>query len=171
MGVLRGKRCYLSGAIEYDNTGYNWRETPKKILTEGFGLDVWDPHADPKQQWSSLLRESQEKKDYETMAKISRQFLKKDLSLVDRSDLLIANLIYKIPTTGTVHEIVNAVNAKKPVILLCEAGKEKIPLWFYGFVPHQVMFGSWNDLYTYLREVEDMKHTENSRWAYIYGLI
>jgi len=171
MGVLKGKRCYLGGPIQYDTTGHNWREEPKKVLVEEFGIDLFDPFEDPKQQWVPILQEAQNKKDYEAMAKISGQFVRKDLCMVDRSDFLISYLPYKVPTTGTHHEIINSVNAKKPTLLVCTHGKEYIPLWYYGFIPHEVMFSSWNDLYAYLREVEERKHTSNNRWAYVYGLI
>lgn len=170
MSYLKGKRCYLSGAIEHSQ-GCDWRDNPKKVLVEEFGIDIFDPFADPKQQWVPLLHEAQANKDFETMKRISSQFVRKDLCMVDRSDFLIAYLPYKVPTTGTHHEIINSINAKKPTLLVCPQGKEKVPLWYYGFVPHEVMFGSWDELYAYLREVEAMKHTENNRWAFIYGLV
>jgi len=171
MGVLRGKRCYLSGPIQYDDTGHNWRESPRKVLVEEFGIDLFDPFEDPKQQWVPLLMDAQKRKDYDTMQKISRQFVRKDLCMVDRSDFIISYLPHKMPTTGTHHEIINSVNAKKPTLLICPQGKEFVPLWYYGFVPHEVMFGGWEEVYQYLRDVEAMKHTENNRWAYVYGLV
>jgi len=171
MGVLRGKRCYLSGPIQYDDTGHNWRKAPKDVLVNEFGLDLFDPFDDPKQQWVPMLMEAQKNKDYETMARISRQFVRKDLCMVDRSDFIISYLPYKIPTTGTHHEVINSSNAKKPTLLICPQGKEFIPLWYYGFIPHEVMFGGWEEVYQYLRDVEAGKQMQNDRWAYIYGNI
>jgi nucleoside 2-deoxyribosyltransferase len=171
MGVLRGKRCYLSGPIQYDDTGHNWREGPRKVLVEEFGIDLFDPFEDPKQQWVPLLMDAQKRKDYDTMQRISRQFVRKDLCMVDRSDFIISYLPHKMPTTGTHHEIINSVNAKKPTLLVCPQGKEYVPLWYYGFIPHEVMFGGWEDVYQYLRDVDAMKHTGNNRWAYVYGLV
>lgn len=170
--VLVGKRCYLSGPIENDtNPTHNWRNEPKIILTEEFKLNVFDPFDDPKQQHTSDLYKARDEKDYETVAKIAKGFVRKDLCLVDRSDLLIACLHYKIPTTGTHHEIINSNNAKKPTLLICPQGKEKIPLWYFGFIPHEMMFGSWDDLYNYLREVNNGMHKHNDRWAYVYDLV
>ena len=115
MGVLKGKRCYLSGPIQYDTTGHNWREEPKKVLIEEFGIDLFDPFEDPKQQWVPILQEAQRNKDYEGMTKISRQFVRKDLCMVDRSDFIVSYLPHKIPTTGIgTTKIINSVNAKKP---------------------------------------------------------
>jgi len=171
MSVLQGKRCYLSGPIEH-GTGVNWRELPKQVLVGEFGIDLFDPYSDPKQQWVNSLLQARENKDYETMAKIARAFVRKDLCMVDRSDFIIANLPYPVPTCGTHHEIINSVNAKKPTLLVCEQGKEKIPLWYYGFIQHETMFSSWEDLFTYLRDIEAGKYRGvNNRWDYVYGLV
>ncbi len=105
------------------------------------------------------------------MVRIAKLFVRKDLSMVDRADLTIGYLPYRIATTGTHHELINSINAKKPTLLICPEGKEKVPAWYYGIVPHQVVFGDWNDLYAYLDEVEAGKHKDNNRWAFIYGLV
>jgi len=168
--VLTGKRAYLSGAIEFGEK-IDWRDEPTKILTEEFNIDLFDPFKDPKQQWVSTLHEARDKKDFETMASIASSFVRKDLCMVDRSDFLIANLPFGIPTTGTHHEIINSVNAKKPTLLVCPQGIEKLPLWYYGFVSIDFMFGSWEELYEYLREVNEGLHKDNKRWHFVYGLL
>jgi len=171
MSVLRGKRCYLSGPIEH-GAGHNWRDLPRKVLVEEFGVDLFDPFADPKQQWAADLYKARESKDYETMARIARAFVRKDLCMVDRSDFIIANLPYPVPTTGTHHEIINSSNAKKPTLLVCEQGKEYIPLWYYGFIPHESMFDSWEQLFSYLWDVNAGKYRGvYDRWDYVYGLV
>lgn len=171
MTYLANKKLYLSGPIQYDATGHNWRTEPSKVLREEFHIDLFDPFEDPKQQWVPHLREAQANKDFDKMAEIARQFVRKDLCMVDRSDFVISYLPEKVPTTGTHHEIINSANAKKPTLLICPQGKEKIPLWYYGFIPHEVMFGAWEELYQYLRDVNAGKHMHNNRWAYVYGLI
>lgn len=169
---LRGVRCYLSGPIEFEGeNAINWREEPKEILQKRFGIDVFDPFADPKQQWAPALREARAKCDYDTMASIAKDFVRKDLKKVDRADFLIAYLPKGLATTGTHHEIINSVNMKDPTLLVCPQGKQHVPLWYYGFIPHEVMFGSWEDLYGYLDEVDAGKHTHNKRWDFIYELI
>lgn len=167
---LENKRVYLSGPIEYDSSKLPWREEALETLKE-FGLDIFDPHADPKQQWVPQIHAAKDKLDFDTVAKIAKSFVRKDLCMVDRSDILIAYLPHKVPTTGTVHEIINAVNAKKPVLLVCPQGKINVPVWYYGFIPHEVMFSSFTELRDYLREVDLGKYTENNRWSYVYGLV
>ncbi len=57
MSYLAGKRCYLSGTIENDTTGFNWRTEPKKVLINRFGIDLFDPFDDPKQIWVKPLED------------------------------------------------------------------------------------------------------------------
>lgn len=167
MAFLKDKRLYLSGPIEFG--GPNWREAPKRVLAEEFGFHVFDPFADPKQQYSPDLYKAREQKDYETIRRIAKGFIRKDLSLVDRSDVLVGYVPYKVATVGTVHEIINSVNAKKPTMLVCPQGKHMAAFWYFGLVPDEVVFGSWEALYMYLREVDSGLHKHNNRWSYIYG--
>lgn len=169
--VLAGKRLYLSGPIENDATDHNWRTEPKKVLIDEFKIDLFDPFDDPKQIWVKPLVEARQSRDYETMARIAKMFVRKDLAMVDRADFVIGYLPHKVPTTGSHHELINSSNAKKPTLLICPQGKHLIPAWYYGFIPHEVMFSCWDDLYNYLREVNDGKHKDNNRWSFIYGLV
>jgi nucleoside 2-deoxyribosyltransferase len=171
MRYLKGKRCYLSGPIENANPKDDWRIEPSKILIEEFGIDLFDPFHDPKQQWASALVTAREEKNYNEMARIANNFVRKDLSLVDSSDFLISNVPKGVPTVGTVHEIIVKSEQKKPVLLVCTQGKEHVAFWYFGLIPHSQMFGSWNDLYNYLREVNIGKHSDNYRWDYVCGRI
>lgn len=171
MNDLFGSRLYLSGPIEY-NSDLNWREEPKKTLSEKFGITIFDPFADPKQQWAASLKEARENNDFETIVQISKSIVRKDLCMVDRADFVIAYLPENVRTTGTVHEIINSNAAKKPTLLVTDAKSiSHIPIWYFGFIPCEFMFAGWNALYDYLAEVNDGKHKENNRWHYIYKLI
>lgn len=167
----KDKRGYLSGPIEHDSDGFNWRTEPKKILREEFGIKVFDPFEDPKQALTSELLKARDNREFDTITRIAKGFVRKDLSVVDRADIVFAYLPFKVPTTGSHHEIINSNNAKKPTLLVCPQGKQFIPLWYYGFIPHDVMFDGWEQLYEYLREVNAGKHMDNNRWSYVYGLI
>lgn len=169
MGFLQGQRAYLSGPIQHD-VAESWRDLPKKILVEEFGINLFDPYDDPKQQWVPLLKEAQKQQDFETIVRISKSFVRKDLCMVDRADFTIAYLPYKVPTTGTTHEIINSNNAKKPTLLITDSPDiTYIPLWYFGFIPTEFMFAGWENLFNYLREVNDGKHRHNNRWSYTYG--
>jgi len=167
---LEGKRCYLSGPIEF-GSGPNWRIVPSEVLVNEFKLDLFDPFNDPKQQWAPKLAKARSEKNYNEMVRIAKNFVRKDLSVVDGSDFIVACLPRGVPTTGTVHEIINKSLSKKPVLIVCSEGKEFVPFWYWGFIPHTQMFGNWEDLYQYLREVNVGLHSDNYRWDYICGRI
>jgi len=171
MNYLQGKRAYLSGPIQYDTSGVNWRIEPTRVLRDEFKVDLFDPFADPKQQWLPALEAAQAACNYEEMRSIAKRFVRKDLSMVDHSHFVVAYLPYKVPTTGTHHEIISSNEKKKPTILICEQGKQKIPLWYYGFIPHEFMFGSWAEAFAYLKEVDIGLHKDNNRWALTYGIV
>lgn len=170
MGYLEGKRAYLSGPIEF-GSGPNWRMEPSKILIEQFKVDLFDPFDDPKQQNAPKLIEAREQCNFDEMARIADSFVRKDLSVVDSSDFLVACLPRGVPTTGTVHEIIVKANSKKPVLLVCLEGKQYIPFWYWAFIPHSQMFGRWEDLWQYLKEVDAGLHADNYRWDYVCGRI
>ncbi len=170
---LLGARCYLSGPIENDVTGseHNWRDGPRIALRDRFGIALFDPFADPKQQWVPILTRARKERNHAVMREIAKRFVRKDLAMVDRADFVIAYVPYKVPTTGTHHEIIMSNDAKKPTLLVCPEGKEFAPLWYYGFIPPEVIFGSWEELYDYLEEVNKGQHADNDRWAFTYGLV
>jgi hypothetical protein len=169
MLYLENKRLYLSGPIQFGD-GSDWRSEPKKILKDKFGFNVFDPLADPKQQWFSILEEAMATKNYEKVVSIAKMFVRKDLAMVDRADLIIAYVPYKIPTTGVCHEIINSNNAKKPTLLVSNCNDiAYIPIWYFGFIPLEFMFPNWDALFKYLEEVNLGKHKDNYRWSFIYG--
>ena len=169
--VLAGKKAYLGGPIEQCNAKENWRPPVMETLKTKFGIDVFDPFSDPKQQWVNALNEAKAAHDYETIRTITKRFVKKDLQIVQKAELHVAYIPRGVPTTGTVHEIVVSNQCKNPILLVCPEGKIHVPLWYWGFIPHKHFFGSWEEMYAYLAEVEDGKHTDEFLWSYIYGLV
>jgi hypothetical protein len=169
MGILEGKKVYVGGPIEFDNNAYNWREPLKTFLKEELKLLVFDPLDDSKQSAQPDLLAARDRKDYDEMRTIAKIFVEKDLGLVQRMDFTISHIPHKIPTTGTVHEIVTSVNAKNPTLLVCPQGKHMAGLWYFGMIPHQHIFGSWDDVMNYLREVDEGKHSDDRRWRFVYN--
>jgi nucleoside 2-deoxyribosyltransferase len=168
MSVLKGKRTYIAGPIEFDTNAYDWRSSLKQFLTNDLGVIVFDPLEDSKQSAQPELIAARDRHDYDTMHAIAEVFVQKDLGIVDRMDFIIAHVPHKVPTTGTVHEIVVSNKAKKPTLLVCPQGKNMAGLWYFGFIPHRHIFGSWDDLKTYLKEVDQSKHMEDKRWRFVY---
>jgi len=171
MGYLKDAKCYLSGPIENEDPTYNWRLSPKKHLIDTFGVDIFDPYEDPKQDMKGAILEARKNRDFEEIRRIAKGFVRKDLAIVQKMDFLIAFLPYKVPTAGTCHEIIVANDLKIPTLLVCLEGAEFVPLWYYGFISYKFMFGSWNDLYAYLKEVDDGLHKNNDRWWMVNQMI
>lgn len=172
MNYLGNARVYLSGPIESDKSKINWRTEPIKELINKFKLNVFDPFQDPKQQWAPILNKAKKEKNYKKVKKIAKSFVKKDLCMVDRSDFLIAYIPYGVCTTGTVHEIINSVNSKKPTLLVTNKNSiSYLPSWYFGFIDVKFMFSGWGNLYKYLKEVNDGKHKKEDKWSFVYGLI
>ena len=171
MNYLKGKRVYLAGPMQYD-CDQTWRKMMSERLTADFGLVVFDPNADAKQQWVEDLVKAQAVKDYDTIERVAEGFVQKDLGVVDRQDFIIANLPYKVPTVGTIHEIINAYsNLQKPVLLFCEKGKQFISFWLYGVIDHRYfMFNNPYEIYNYLDKV-DQGLIEHRRWNFVYGRV
>lgn len=148
---LKDRLFYLSSPIEFGID--NWRYEFKDYLKNKFKINIYDPFLDPKQQWTSKILKARKEKDYEKIAEIAKSFVLKDYLMVDKSDGLIAYLPYKIPTIGVHYEISKSLNSSKPTFLICPEGKELLPVWYYGIINHQKMFGSFNDLYKHLDKI------------------
>lgn len=173
MNYLKDKRLYFSSPIECcEEKEKNWRQPIIEKLKNQYGLNVFDPYSDPKQQFTDDIKKAKENKDFQTVRKIARSFVKKDLNLVDRSDILLAYIPYRVPTTGVCHEIIVSSNSKKPTLLVTNMNDiSYIPTWYFGFIPVEFMFSNWEALFNYLKEVNEGKHKDNDKWSYIYELI
>ena len=187
MGYLKGTNCYLSGAIDCDDTNSNWRPAVKQVLKSRFEIDVFDPFNDHKQMKHDDLIQAKNNKDWKTVQDIAWRFVRKDLKQVEKSDFLIANITCKtrvehisggiqavtrqIPTTGTIHEIIESDNHHNPTLIVCEYGIEYIPSWLIGFIKLDYLFDSWNSLYFYLNAVNNGEKMDDQRWFYVYGQV
>lgn len=167
MSFLENRRLYLSGPLELCDD-LNWREKPSEILKNEFKVDLFDPFQDPKQQRVEELNAARKARDFETVAAIAHDFVKKDLTMVDRSDLVVAYLPYKVPTTGTHEEIFRANLSKKPVCLVADGDLFHLPTWYFGYVKKEFMFDDWEQLFKYFRLVNQGLATSH-RWDFIYN--
>lgn len=171
-GILKNTSVYLSGPIEFeDESKPNWRLPVIEELTKRFGINVHDPSADEKQKRATDLKRAIEKGDFDLAENIASCFVKKDLGILDRQDFLIAYNPKGVPTTGTPCEVHHATQLKKPVMIVCPEGKKHVSKWYMGYVRHRYLFGSWDELYEYLDDVNQGKEYNNHRWWIVYGLV
>lgn len=167
MTILANKRLYLSSPIEYCKDA-SWRPWVKEVLANEFKLRVLDPNDDPKQKEAVKLPPLKEQGNYGEVRRIVKNFVRMDLSIVDRADIFIAYVPHKVPTTGCVHEIVNSNNAKKPTLLVEGQSKNRLASWYFGFIPDHFMFGKWEELFDFLRDVNAGKYEQDNRWWFLY---
>ena len=170
MNYLNGSRCYLSGPIEcQDLYPVDWRSPLHQGLKKRYGITVFDPSIDPKQKLREDIVAAKEAKDFPRLRQIMRQFVRLDLGVVDRCDLLIACLPHRVPTTGTHHEIINSNNSKKPTLLYCPQGIHNIPDWYFGFIDEEFMYETPDALFAYLDRVDRGDEKHNNRWYFLYN--
>lgn len=96
-----------------DNEAIKWRDTITPILQNKYGVIVQDPCkktindagelGDDKEYFKKLIKE----KKYDQVKNEFYKIIRWDLKAVDRSDFLIVYHDPKIPTIGTLHEVIN----------------------------------------------------------------
>jgi len=170
MNYLKGKRCYLSGVIEFDKSTTNWRIEPKKFLAE-LGIDVFDPFAHTKQKLVTELNKAKQKRDFETIRKIARMFVKKDLHETTLCHFILSYVPKNTVMCGTWWEIHLANSQKKPCLLVSDGDKLAISTWIFGIIRHESIYNNWEEAFSYLREVNAGLHKSNERWSDVYGLL
>jgi len=70
---------------------------------------------------------------------------------------------HRVPTYGTMHEIVRARQNRKPVMVVWEGGKETCSAWVMWLVGHRNVFGSIDEVITRLDNISKGKTAYNAR--------
>ena len=78
-------------------------------------------------------------------------------------DLLAQAADHRIPTYGTVHELVVAHLQQKPIFLVWEGGKETCSGWLMYLVGHNNVFGSLDEVVTRLDNISKGKTAYNAK--------
>ena len=167
---LRGMRTYLCGPIDRaDDLGMGWREDLVPWL-ENINIFVFNPCNKPIKDANEIedreLRKYTKKTDYNAFSTNMREIAKTDLRMVDICDFMIVYIDLNIFMCGTIWEIAIANLQKKPILICCKDGKEKIPDWLYGVLPHQEFFSNWGELKAYLYMVDSNDVKPNNRWLF-----
>ena len=173
MGKLQGMRVYLSGPMDRcPNGGKHWRNWITPLL-KNLGLAVFDPANKPiktgvesveQREYRELLKSNRE---YNQLSREVRVISNVDLGMVDIVDFLIVHLDLEIYPAGTIHEMVIANTQKKPILLHMEQGKNAVPDWWYGRLPHQEFFDKWEEILSYLEGINEGFHKPlSNRWLF-----
>lgn len=158
MNILNKTYCYLGGNLENTNDALGWRALLTQKLEE-LGVICLDP---TRQMFRGQIAETEESRlelkqwrengEIDKIQPFMKEVVRRDLRAIDISCFTIFRLEPTKPTWGTVHEIVVAVQQRKPVLILIDDIKQ-FPLWFMGIINMDYVFTNINDLIDYLRKV------------------
>lgn len=171
MNYLTGKSVYLCGPLHTEaDDGIGWRKAITPKLLE-YGLIVDDPTkktadgvgevGDDKARFKKLIKDKK-------FLELKEQFwpiVRKDLRAVDKADFIIFNYIPNVPTVGTWHEIVNAHNQRKPILVKYDdQNLDAFNPWVLTFVKATWFFPTWDLLFEELDRVNN-KQFDSSHWT------
>ena len=96
-----------------------------------------------------------------------KEIVHMDLRMVDISDFVVVYLDPAIPTTGTIHELINSLAQRKPTLVVIEGGKQFAPNWLFGIMDFNFMFDNFTQLYSFLQQINDGGIMGDlSRWVF-----
>ena len=145
---LKGLRCYLAGPIDHaDDDGKGWRTKAQKWL-EKKKVFVFNPCDKPisYQQYKEIDEEKtkmmalKESGRFFELTQRMKEIVHVDLRMVDVSDMVIVYIDPKTPMFGTIHELINSLQQRKPTLVVVEGGKEKAPNWLFDGFQFYVWF-------------------------------
>ena len=169
---LEGLRTYLAGPLDLAKPkDLLWRSEITPWL-QSLGLIVLDPTNKPinicdedieNQIYKQELKDSN---DFEKLSYMMKQIIRCDLRLCDMADFLIVYITLNVFTTGTIHEIVTMSHQRKPILIFCKQGINKIPNWLFGLCNYKEFFDSWLDLKEYLFLINSEAIIPNDKWLF-----
>ena len=182
MNRLFYNRCYLSGPIDNaKDFGIGWRQM---IQRERADLDLifMDPCNKPMiEEFACEDLENHKHRidlkkrgDFETVSRMMRTIRCIDLRMADLSDFAIVNLDLSVYSTGTHEEIVTMNRRKVPILTRVKQRKAALPDWYWGTLPHQMIFSTWEELFHYVRHIafDPPPIDTYNRWRFLdYGTL
>ena len=157
---LKGAMCYLVGPIDFDSEkGVGYRQKIKKELKD-LGIIFLDPTAkldgltpDVGIEQEKIAQLKEEKK-WDELRVFMKKIVRSDLRCVDYCDFIIAYIDPEVHMCGSYHEIVCAVNQKKPVLAVIKGGRKKASSWLFGILRPDAMFDDVEGLVEYFNHPE-----------------
>lgn len=155
---LKNLRVYLSGPIDRcPHGGAPWRNSITPYLQQ-MGVTVFNPLNQPFESKDKISREERSELKicgkFETFSSIMEEVRTSDLHMVNVSDFIIVYLDLEIYACGTMEEIFLANRQKKIIIIVCPQGKNQIPDWLFGTLPHDLFFTNIYEALYYLQGID-----------------
>jgi len=172
---LKGLRVYLAGPIDKaKDDGVGWRAKLKPFLKRR-GMLPLDP-CDKPISYTSYGEIGEEKEKMMELKKMGRFFelseqmraiCHVDLRMTDVSDCVIVYLDPKVSMFGTIHELINSLQQRKPTLVVVEGGKDKAPNWLFGIMDFNFMFDSFEELRQFMILVDEASFNPDlTRWVF-----
>ncbi len=181
MNRLKNSLCYLCGAMDrVTDGGVGWRGRITPKLQE-LGIGVLNPCNKPSdyaledEETRDILNNLKRAKKYDELTEHMKPICAVDLRMVDIAHFIIMSVDVDAHLCGSYHEAAVAISQKKPVIVMCEQGKQNLPNWLFGVIPHEMVFSNWSEVLEYLNHInedEDAEHANRWRffdWEKVYG--
>lgn len=173
MNRLKGVRCYLAGPMDrVQGGGTDWRKRIKEELAD-LEIKFFDPTCKPTtlgvedENTRNLIHSAKARGDFARVSEILKPIRRVDLRMIALSEFLIIFLDQDNNGFGTIEELSWANLENKPVLVCQEGGKHLAPNWLYGMIPHEHIFGSWDDLIAYVRHIAHDPVIESmNRWYF-----
>mgnify|MGYP000023023203 CR=1 FL=1 len=170
---LKNTLCYLCGAMDrVPDGGAGWRNMITPVLKD-MNVGVLDPCNKPTDfaceddQFRDMITILKSKGKFNDVREFMRDIAAIDLRMVDIAHFVIMYMDIDIHMCGSYHEASVAIQQKKPLLVVCKQGKENVPNWLFGVMPHQHMFSTWQELICYLGDVHTGKeHNHYNRWRF-----
>lgn len=173
MERLKNQRVYLAGAMDrVPDRGSTWRDNITPFLND-LGIVVFNPISKPTgigledKDTHAIKTKLKEKARYDELTSMMKTIRSVDLRLVDISDFLIVNLDLDTHPCGTYEELFWCNRSKKPILIHIEQGKENVPDWLFGTIPHNWFFSNWEELKKYILHVDKDENIDlQNRWKF-----
>lgn len=175
MGYLANRTTYLIGNIHNtveNDRGVGWRDDLTPILEQRYQLQILNPcktnllgvgECNVSKDQNYFHQLIHEKKYYQVKDEFWK-IIRKDLRAVEKADFMIFYHNPTLPTVGSIHEVVNAYNQKKPVLIWCDEDKtEYLNPWLLTMIRHTWLFTNKDELLKYLDKV-DKNELDSSWW-------
>jgi hypothetical protein len=171
--LLAGTRVYLCGAMDrVPDGGVEWRKRLTPRLKE-LGVVLFDPTNKPFYDGKGDESDRKQREEwvkngeYDKIREFVKEFRGGDLRMVNNCDFVIIYIDVNVHMCGSYEEIAIATHEKKPILVVCEQGKPRTPQWLFGQLPHEHIFGSFDELMTYLHGIDEHGlDDESGRWYF-----
>ncbi len=176
MNRLGNLRCYLAGPIDHaKDDGVGWRKDMTAWLQER-NVKVLDPCDKPIKDVRYKEIEGEKIQMFELkntgryfeLTQRMKEIVHMDLRMVDVSDFVIVYLDMDARPFGTIHELINSLNQRKPTLVVVEGGRRaNASNWLFGIMDYNFIFDNFEDLQVFLDQIDSGNTIGDlSRWVF-----